>query len=91
MDDLDIDVAQLRQVLESRLVELRAINDVARDSCKPVELDQTCVGRLSRMDAMQMQAMSKETDRRRKIEIQRIKSALNRIDSGDFGYCVTCD
>ena len=31
-----------------------------------VELDQTRVGRLSRMDAMQAQAMSKETGRRRR-------------------------
>ena len=60
------------------------------ESQRPVELDQTRVGRLSRMDALQAQAMSIETERRRQIELRRIESALQRIAGGDFGYCVNC-
>lgn len=55
-----------------------------------MELDQTRVGRLSRMDALQGQAMAQETERRRKNELQRIEAALLRVESGDYGYCVTC-
>lgn len=42
------------------------------------------------MDALQGQAMAKETERRRGVELQRIASALARIEDEDFGYCVTC-
>ena len=57
---------------------------------KPVVLDQTAVGRLSRIDALQIQAMQIETERRRHIGLQRIESALKRIKDGEFGYCVIC-
>ena len=57
---------------------------------RPVELDQTAVGRLSRMDDLQTQAMSIERERRRKDEIIRIKSALERINQDEYGYCVNC-
>lgn len=84
------DLADLRKSLIERLGKLRASADESVESRKTVELDQTSVGRLSRMDAIQMQAMAVAEERRRGQEIMRIQAALNRIDSGDFGYCVTC-
>ena len=48
------------------------------------------VGRLTRMDAMQSQAMAIETERRRDLEIKRIDAALGRIDADEFGYCGIC-
>ena len=71
--------------------ELDAISNISADSRKPVELDQTSVGRLSRMDALQGQAMQLETERRREIERQRIQAALERIETGDYGYCTICE
>lgn len=55
-----------------------------------VELDQTSVGRLSHMDALQNQAMQVETERRREIELNRIDAALVRLDNDEYGYCVSC-
>ncbi len=55
-----------------------------------VELDQTRVGRLSRMDALQGQAMSQERERRRLIQLQKIAAALKRIEHDDYGYCTEC-
>ncbi len=72
---------------QEELAELAASSSEGR---QPVELDQSRVGRLSRMDALQGQAMSLETDRRRQSELLRIESALKRIQSGDFGYCLSC-
>lgn len=81
--------------LETHLIRMRddlaALSEISADSRKPVELDQTSVGRLSRMDAIQGQAMQLETERRRQVERQRIDAALARIQSGDFGYCAVCD
>ncbi len=56
-----------------------------------VELDQTRVGRLSRMDAMQMQQMALEMSRRQQRQLGALENALRRIDGGDFGRCFECD
>ena len=56
----------------------------------PVALDQDSVGRLSRIDAMQVQAMALAAQRRRAAERIRIDAALTRIEQGDFGYCIRC-
>jgi DnaK suppressor protein len=69
---------------------LLGLQQTADEAAKTVELDQTSVGRLSRMDALQGQAMSQERDRRRRIELQRIAAALQRIETGDYGACVHC-
>lgn len=55
-----------------------------------VALDQTSVGRLSRMDAMQGQAMAQATQRRRQVEMQRISAALKRIEEDEYGWCIDC-
>jgi len=89
--DDDLEFTELSDRLEARRTELRALSDGARDSRKPVELDQSKVGRLSRMDAMQDQAMAQESERRRLGELQRIEAALQRLTGGGFGYCVSCD
>lgn len=64
---------------------------LAEDSTKPVELDQTTQGRVSRIDAIQQQEMVLAAQRRREQRLSMIDSALKRIESGDFGYCIICD
>ncbi|MDF1536850.1 MAG: TraR/DksA C4-type zinc finger protein [bacterium] len=80
-----------RQLLEAQRQELLASRDAAKDSTKPVTLDQTSVGRLSRMDAMQGQAMAIEVQRRRGIQLQRIQAALAHIQGDDYGLCTACE
>lgn len=87
----DIDLAALRAHLVNRKAELEALTDSSDESRRPVELDQTRVGRLSRMDALQSQAMAQATERRRSGELYRINAALVRLDGGDYGYCSGCD
>lgn len=84
------DIERIRQALVDRLDALRHTTESTADDRRPVELDQTSVGRLSRMDAMQMQAMAQATERRRAVEMVRIEAALKRIDDGDYGWCVRC-
>ncbi len=76
--------------LKSKLTELRTAHEATAESRAPVTLDQTTSGRLTRMDAIQTQAMALETDRRREIEIKRIEAALHRVEDGEFGYCLSC-
>lgn len=61
-----------------------------KENSNAVVLDQTSVGRLSRMDAMQGQAMAEEVKRRRDLELARIEAALGRIVDDEFGYCLNC-
>lgn len=63
----------------------------AEDATRPVSLDQSSVGRLSRMDAMQSQQMALESSRRRKLQLTRIEAALVRIEEGEYGYCAMCE
>ncbi|NNG04407.1 MAG: TraR/DksA family transcriptional regulator, partial [Inquilinus sp.] len=91
MDEIDgHDVEKLRGQLLRQRDELRREGKMAAESRRPVELDQTRVGRLTRMDALQGQAMSIEAERRRQVEMRRIEAALVRIDDGEYGDCVRC-
>jgi len=82
---------QLRQLLIAQQEGLLANQESAKDATRPVMLDQSSVGRLSRMDAMQGQAMAVATQRRRSMQLQRIQSALARIERGDYGLCAVCE
>lgn len=71
--------------------ELESIAAIGDESAAVVELDQSKVGRLSRMDALQAQAMAKASSQRREAALQQIIAALKRLDEGDFGLCRKCD
>ena len=85
MSDADIKKALIK--LRETLLKAQETGEEAE---QPVELDQTRVGRLSRMDAMQAQAMSKETGRRRRQKLLQIEAALRRIENDEYGYCQEC-
>ena len=85
-----MDVEAYRELIERRIEALREVSEQSRDSQAPVELDQTRQGRLSRMDAMQGQAMARAAEERRQHEVARLKAALARIDRGEFGECLEC-
>lgn len=86
-----MDSERYRRLLLKRRDELCSMEQIGRDAADTVELDQSKVGRLSRMDALQAQAISQERERRREQEMRRIDAALQRIESGDYGYCLDCD
>jgi RNA polymerase-binding transcription factor len=90
MSSQDLDIEFFKERLAHRLTELNELAETGDAAAKPVELDQTRVGRLSRMDAMQAQAMSIEAKRRREIELLRINAALERIEKGVYGECLEC-
>ena len=88
-----MDAAKLKEFQEALLTlaaQIRIADAETLEERAPVELDQQAVGRLSRMDALQVQAMAQETSRRRRTQLRRITAALARIDEGEFGYCLEC-
>ncbi|VAX24059.1 hypothetical protein MNBD_NITROSPINAE01-815 [hydrothermal vent metagenome] len=87
----ETELQNFKTALENLQAKLLSITLNSADEDATVELDQARFGRLSRMDAMQVQAMNAESVRRRKVELVKIEAALRRIEEGDYGYCVKCD
>lgn len=83
-------IEKLRGMMLSLAAELRAVDAGSSADRGPRELDQQAVGRLSRIDSLQVQAMALETSRRRAAQLGRIEAALERMESGEYGFCVEC-
>ncbi len=76
--------------MTKRLTALEREDNETVSTRATVTLDQQSVGRLSRMDALQQQAMANATHQRRQQEKLRLRAALDRIAQGEFGYCTDC-
>jgi DnaK suppressor protein len=81
---------ELTAALHTLQAELEAQLANASDRTDTVDLDQP-IGRLSRMDALQQQAMAKEQQRRNKLKLSQIKQALAALEEGDYGLCRSCE
>lgn len=86
----NMDATQARERLRQELAELDRLEEISAEGRAPVTLQQDSVGRLSRMDAMQVQAMALAAQRRRDAERRRIAAALERIEDGEWGWCLSC-
>ncbi|MEO0730333.1 MAG: TraR/DksA family transcriptional regulator [Pseudomonadota bacterium] len=91
MTGTKINPEAVRTTLLARKTEILELARMSADSREAVTLDQTSVGRVSRIDAIQAQQMALATDRQRDVELAQIEAALTRLDDGDYGYCVRCD
>ena len=83
-------ITRYRARLLDEEAALATASEETREARKPVELDQQSVGRLSRQDALQQQAMAQAQKRRRAAERTRITAALKRLEEGEWGFCVKC-
>lgn len=79
-----------KTALVARLGALDEVETRGVDDRTTVALDQQLLGRLSRMDALQRQAMAEANARRREGERRRIRAALVRINEGEYGFCTEC-
>ena len=80
----DAELEKFRTALLEQRQDLMRLEDSAKESVDTVELDQSSVGRLSRMDALQSQAMAQENKRRREVQLVRIQAAFERLEDGRF-------
>ncbi len=91
--ELPLNTLDLKAYRDALLAERSRLADEDAASAEgrgTVMLDQQSVGRLSRMDAMQRQAMAQATMRRRAARRAKIDAALRRIDEDEFGFCLKC-
>ncbi|MDD9921911.1 MAG: TraR/DksA C4-type zinc finger protein [Boseongicola sp.] len=83
-------LADFEAKLRAELHSLEESDTVGSEDQQTVMLDQQSVGRLSRMDALQRQALANANQRRRDARKLKIQAALTRCQDGEFGYCDDC-
>lgn len=86
---IDIEAFKMR-LLTARQVLLE-LDETRHQAGATVELDQSRTGRLSRMDALQLQAMAQAGKQRAALALRRIEAALYRCETGEYGLCVECE
>lgn len=90
MNDSDLNLAYFKTLIEQRLADLEQLLQDAESRSQSVELDQSKVGRLSRMDALQKQAMSDAIRSRALRERTRLQLAMKSWQEGEYGWCSQC-
>lgn len=83
-------VKAFREELEAELRKLERSMRVTDEGLKPVELDPGAVGRLSRIDELQNQAMTRNLREREEVKLGSLLQALRRIEQGTYGLCAQC-
>ncbi len=91
MDDLtSAQRDELQQKLLTLRGELTTLLDFSADSAQTVSLDQP-IGRLSRMDALQLQQMAQANRRGHETRLLQVQAALAALENDDYGDCKKCE
>ena len=86
----DRQVEEIRQSMTEELRRLARSMEITDEAARPVELDQQAVGRLSRMDSLQNQHLTRNLKEREEVRVSALVRALSRIEEGKYGLCVGC-
>lgn len=86
----DEDIEYFRDHLLALREELLSLTETRQQTAATVALDQSSVGRLSRMDALQQQAIALDSQRRAGRSLVQIDDALVRCRQGRYGLCLDC-
>jgi DnaK suppressor protein len=83
--------ATLKNTLLVHQKDLSEQLKLSAQAAEIVTLDQTAVGRVSRIDALQQQSMAISTRGKVKLKLQKVTIALKAITNENYGYCKQCD
>lgn len=83
-------LSELKAELDRQLRRLERSMALTESAAATVELDQTAVGRLSRIDSLQNQGLTKNLQEREQIRLAHIQKAFERMEDGTYGTCTTC-
>jgi DnaK suppressor protein len=82
-------IGEIRDALERTLRKLeRSIR--SRGNGGAVDLDQSSVGRLSRIEALQNQGLNDNLRERERTRLDEVLQALDRLEAGTYGLCARC-
>ncbi|MQA89799.1 MAG: hypothetical protein GEU90_06140 [Gemmatimonas sp.] len=83
-------MSELERELQRAVERVERSIKTSGKAARPVKLDQTSVGRLSRIDALQNQHLSQGLQARDNARYAELSDALERLQRGDYGLCVGC-
>ncbi len=69
--------------------QIKALLDQTAQDSRPVDLELP-IGRLTRIDAIQMQGMAQMNRQQLDIRRQQVDASLAAFDTGKFGFCRHC-
>lgn len=81
--------ARFKKLMEARLAEIEVQLTEGGDDREAIAPDKA-IGRLSRLDAMQMQQMALAGKRRLEDGRRELREALSRLALGRYGRCQLC-
>ncbi|HUF27428.1 MAG TPA: TraR/DksA C4-type zinc finger protein [Gemmatimonadaceae bacterium] len=81
---------ELRAELERELKRLERSMRTTGEAARPVVLDQSAVGRLSRVDALANQHLTRDLHAREQVHHAELLEALARMEAGTYGRCERC-
>ena len=86
----DAQLTELRANLVALREQLLALVEQTAEGAAPVNLDEP-IGRLSRMEAMQQQAMTAANRRASQRRLGLTNAALDKFERGEYGECQSCE
>jgi DnaK suppressor protein len=81
---------ELRQLLLAERDRLEAYLRLSEEGAKPVQLG-TPIGRLSRMDAIQQQEMTRAGRSTLELKRRQVEASLDGHTKGVYGQCRSCE
>ena len=83
-------VDELQRFLLSESARLEELLKRSKEDARPVDLDEP-IGRLTRMDAIQQQQMTKASRRSYETKLRQVRAALALFGKGEYGFCRLCE
>ena len=83
-------IESLHQLLLSERARLQELLRLSKEGARPVDLDEP-IGRLTRMDAIQQQQMTKANRSTYEMKLRQVKAALELLGKDEYGFCRSCE
>jgi DnaK suppressor protein len=83
-------IAELTAELERVVTKLERSMRTTEEAMRPIQLDQSAVGRLSRIDSLQNQGLTRNLQEREQAKLGQVLAAFQRLEEGTYGTCVEC-
>lgn len=83
------ELIDLEEIISEEIERIREESEKSKTEREAISPD-VSIGRLSRLDSMQMQEVAKEAERRREERLGLLELALDRLDEGTYGRCDSC-
>jgi DnaK suppressor protein len=79
----------MREKIKNEITKTEKLIEEYKDMTQPVEPD-AAIGRISRMDAINNQSVTKASLRQAEDKLKKLHFVLSKVGEDDFGLCQRC-